>query len=185
MRARRRSDGLGPAHARAQGEGAFEPWPALAPTLMPLLRTRSARSSCPGRRPMPRRRGGRQELRHDARRHGVSQEPQKYHARSLAEIRRKYAAAKAAPGLEAILAESGCLAALAQARRSASAPERPSNTSMMRAEAVHRRPGRRASGRAGRRSGCRHRDRRPDKESAIEQTRSAGRDQSEQQDGSC
>ena len=38
-----------------------------------------------------------------------SQEPQKYHARSLAEIRRKYAAAKGAPGLEAILKESGCL----------------------------------------------------------------------------
>jgi hypothetical protein len=42
-----------------------------------------------------------------------SQEPQKYHARSLAEIRRKYAAAKAAPGLEAILKESGCLKHLA------------------------------------------------------------------------
>jgi len=38
-----------------------------------------------------------------------SQEPQKYHARALAEIRRKYAAAKSAPGLEAILKESGCL----------------------------------------------------------------------------
>jgi hypothetical protein len=38
-----------------------------------------------------------------------SQEPQKYHARSLAEIRRKHAAAKGAPGLEAILKESGCL----------------------------------------------------------------------------
>ena len=38
-----------------------------------------------------------------------SQEPQKYHARSLTEIRRKYAAAKGAPGLDAILTESGCL----------------------------------------------------------------------------
>jgi len=38
-----------------------------------------------------------------------SQEPQKYHARSLAELRRKYAAARSAPGLEAILRESGCL----------------------------------------------------------------------------
>ena len=37
------------------------------------------------------------------------EEPQKYHARSLAEIRRKYAAAKGAPGLDAILRESGCL----------------------------------------------------------------------------
>ncbi len=38
-----------------------------------------------------------------------SQEPQTYHARSLAETRRKYAAATAAPSLEAILRESGCL----------------------------------------------------------------------------
>ena len=38
-----------------------------------------------------------------------SQEPQKYHARSLAEVRRKYATAKDAAGLEAILKESGCL----------------------------------------------------------------------------
>jgi hypothetical protein len=38
-----------------------------------------------------------------------SQEPQKYHARSLAEIRRKYAAAKDAAGVEEILKGSGCL----------------------------------------------------------------------------
>ena len=48
-------------------------------------------------------RGGREELRDDAGRCAWSQEPQKYHARSLAELRRKYAAAKNAPGLEAIL----------------------------------------------------------------------------------
>ena len=37
------------------------------------------------------------------------QEPQRYHARSLAEIRRKYEAAKGAAGLDAILSEAGCL----------------------------------------------------------------------------
>ena len=42
-----------------------------------------------------------------------SQEPQKYHARSLAEIRRKFAVAKGAAGLEPLLAESGCLPVLA------------------------------------------------------------------------
>jgi hypothetical protein len=41
-----------------------------------------------------------------------SQEPQKYHARSLAELRRKYAAAKGAHGLDVILRESGCLSYL-------------------------------------------------------------------------
>ncbi len=36
------------------------------------------------------------------------QQPQKYHARSLAEIRRKYAAARDAPGLDAVLEATGC-----------------------------------------------------------------------------
>jgi hypothetical protein len=42
-----------------------------------------------------------------------TQEPQKYHARSLAEIRRKFTAAKGAAGLEPLLASTGCLAGLA------------------------------------------------------------------------
>lgn len=37
-----------------------------------------------------------------------SQQTQKYHARSLAEIRRKYAAAKDAPGLDDVLTATGC-----------------------------------------------------------------------------
>jgi hypothetical protein len=37
-----------------------------------------------------------------------TQQPQKYHARSLAEIRRKYAAAKDTPGLDDILSSTGC-----------------------------------------------------------------------------
>ena len=42
-----------------------------------------------------------------------TQVPQKYHARSLAELRRKYEIAKGTTGLEPLLAESGCLKALA------------------------------------------------------------------------
>jgi glutathione S-transferase len=42
-----------------------------------------------------------------------SQEPQKYHARSLAEIRRKYAAAEGSAGLDDILAKAGALRWLA------------------------------------------------------------------------
>jgi hypothetical protein len=38
-----------------------------------------------------------------------TQEPQKYHARSLQEIRRKYGAAKGAAGLDAILEQAGCI----------------------------------------------------------------------------
>lgn len=98
-----------------KADGAFEAWPALAPTLMPLLKEEVAALFLPwsvanaaaiaaGDKTFELSLGGTV----------WSQEPQKYHARSLAEIRRKYAAAKAAPGLEAILRESGCLGGLTQ-----------------------------------------------------------------------
>jgi glutathione S-transferase len=97
-----------------KAEGAFEAWPALAPTLMPLLKEEvgalflpwsvaNAAAIAAGDKTFEMSLGGT----------AWSQEPQKYHARSLAEIRRKYAAAKDAPGLEAILRESGCLKWLA------------------------------------------------------------------------
>lgn len=91
-------------------EGPFEAWPALAPTLMPLVKEEVAGLFLPWsvanaaaiaaeKKSFEMTLGGAP----------WSQEPQKYHARSLAELRRKYAAAKSAPGLEAILKESGCL----------------------------------------------------------------------------
>ncbi|MDP1907522.1 MAG: glutathione S-transferase family protein, partial [Hyphomicrobium sp.] len=97
-----------------KADGAFEAWPALAPTLMPLLKEEvgtlflpwsvtNAAAIAAGDKTFDMTLAGT----------AWSQEPQKYHARSLAEIRRKYAAAKAAPGLEAILRESGCLSWLA------------------------------------------------------------------------
>ena len=93
-----------------KSEGPFETWSALAPTLMPLLKDEVAALFLPwtvanamaierGDKSFEMSLGGT----------SWSQEPQKYHARSLAEIRRKYAAAKGAPGLETILKESGCL----------------------------------------------------------------------------
>jgi hypothetical protein len=99
-----------------KAKGAFEMWPALAPTLLPLLKEEVAALFLPwsvanagaiaaGNKTFEMSLGGT----------AWAQEPQKYHARSLAEIRRKYAAAKAAPGLEAILRDSGCLKWLAQA----------------------------------------------------------------------
>jgi glutathione S-transferase len=94
-------------------EGPFEGWDTLAPTLGPLLKeevaalflpwsTANAQAIERGDKSFEASLGGATWM----------QEPQKYHARSLAEIRRKYAAAKAAPGLEQILKESGCLAYL-------------------------------------------------------------------------
>jgi glutathione S-transferase len=93
-----------------KAEGPFEPWAALAPSLMPLLTQEvgglflpwsaaNAAALSRGDKSFEMTLGGAP----------WSQEPQKYHARSLAEIRRKYAAAKGSPGLKAILDESGCL----------------------------------------------------------------------------
>jgi glutathione S-transferase len=93
-----------------KAEGPFEAWTALAPSLMPLLTQEVGGLFLPwsaanaaaverGDKSFELTLGGAP----------WSQEPQKYHARSLAEIRRKYAAAKGSPGLDAILKEGGCL----------------------------------------------------------------------------
>lgn len=95
-------------------EGSFETLAALSPTLMPLLKEEVAGLFLPwshanaqaierGDKSFTMTLGG----------SAWTQEPQKYHARSLAEIRRKYAAAKRVAGLEPILVESGCLKGLA------------------------------------------------------------------------
>ena len=93
-----------------KAEGPFEPWAALSPTLMPLLKDEVAALFLPwsdaNAAAVAR---GDKSFEMTLAGASWSQEPQKYHARSLAEIRRKYAAAKSAPGLEAILKESGCL----------------------------------------------------------------------------
>ena len=95
-------------------EGEFEALAALAPTLMPLLTDEvgalflpwsAANAAAIGRgdKSFTMELGGAQ----------WTQEPQKYHARSLAEIRRKFAVAKDAAGLEPLLAQSRCLSILA------------------------------------------------------------------------
>ena len=97
-----------------RAEGGFEPLAALAPTLTPLLTQEvgalflpwsAANAAAIGRgdKSFTMSLGGAE----------WTQEPQKYHARSLAEIRRKFAAAKAAKGLEPLLATTGCLVGLA------------------------------------------------------------------------
>ena len=95
-------------------EGSFETLAALSPSLMRLLKEEVAALFLPwsqanaqaierGDKSFTMTLGGSE----------WTQEPQKYHARSLAEIRRKYVAAKGAAGLEPVLAESGCLKGLA------------------------------------------------------------------------
>ena len=95
-------------------EGDFEALADLAPTLTPLLSREvgalflpwsaaNAAAIARGDKSFTMNLGGAE----------WSQEPQKYHARSLAEIRRKFTAAKGAAGLEPLLASTGCLAGLA------------------------------------------------------------------------
>jgi len=97
-----------------RAEGDFEALADLAPTLMPLLGEEVGALFLPwsaanaaaierGDTSFTMNLGGAE----------WTQEPQKYHARSLAEIRRKFAAAKGAAGLEPLMAESGCLQLLA------------------------------------------------------------------------
>jgi glutathione S-transferase len=94
--------------------GTFEAWPALAPTLMPLLKEEV------GTLFLPWSAANAAALAADGKTFEVSlggaawtQAPQKYHARSLAEIRRKFAAAGDASGLREILGDSDCLRWLA------------------------------------------------------------------------
>ena len=95
-------------------EGPFETWTALAPGLMPFLKLEVAALFLPwssanaaaiaaGDKTFETTLAGAR----------WTQEPQKYHARSLAELRRKYAAAAQAPGLKDILESAGCLSFLA------------------------------------------------------------------------
>ena len=97
-----------------RAEGDFEALAALEPTLKPLLSQEvgalflpwsaaNAAAIARGDKSFTMSLGGGE----------WTQEPQKYHARSLAELRRKYEMAKGTTGLEPLLAESGCLKALA------------------------------------------------------------------------
>jgi glutathione S-transferase len=94
-------------------EGDFEPWERLEPTLMPLLRDEigavffpwtlaNAKAVAAGEREMTCTLDGRP----------FAQEPQKYHAKSLAVLRERYARVADKERLDPILERAGCLAAL-------------------------------------------------------------------------
>jgi glutathione S-transferase len=95
---------LGP---RAEGE--FDSWPALAPTLMPLLRDEiaavffpwsaaNAKALAAGEKEFTVTIGGKP----------FTQETQKYHAKSLAALKARYAAVTDKSELDPILKEAGC-----------------------------------------------------------------------------
>lgn len=94
-------------------EGGFEPWSSLSAGLMPLLTEEV------GRLFLPWSVANAEAIARNDKSFSTAlagttwtQEPQKYHARSLQEIRRKYAAFKGAAGLDDILEKAGCLNAL-------------------------------------------------------------------------
>lgn len=92
-----------------RAEGEFEPWEALAPTLVPLLRdevaglflpwsTANARALAAGEKTFSLILGGRP----------FTQDTQKYHARSLAALRNRYASISDRTELDQVLADTGC-----------------------------------------------------------------------------
>jgi glutathione S-transferase len=96
---------------RASGE--WEPWNALEPTLMPLLREEvgavflpwtlaNARALAAGEKEFAITLGGAP----------FTQEAQKYHAKSLAALRAKYAALADRAAVDDVLSRAGCLEAL-------------------------------------------------------------------------
>lgn len=96
-----------------KADGPFESWTALSPTLMPLLTQEVGALFLPWSvaNATAIERGDKS---FDVTLGGASwtQEPQKYHARSLAEIRRKYAAARST-ALDEVLTAADCLRFLA------------------------------------------------------------------------
>ena len=90
-------------------EGPFERWDSLKETLTPLLANAGAFFLPWSRANSDALEAGDERFSVDLPGGAYVQAPQKYHARSLVALRQKYSAAADAPGLDAILAETGCL----------------------------------------------------------------------------
>jgi hypothetical protein len=93
--------------------GEFEPWERLEPTLLPLLRDEIGAVFFPWTLANAQAiAAGAQELRCTLDGRPFTQEPQKYHAKSLAALRARYAAVADRSRLDPILDRAGCLAPL-------------------------------------------------------------------------
>ncbi len=96
-----------------KAHGAFEPWAALAPTLEPLLAQQVGALFLPWSDANSRAfAAGAEDFSVELPSGKWMQKPQKYHARSLAALRARYAGARSAE-LDAVLARTGCLRWLA------------------------------------------------------------------------
>ena len=97
-----------------KAEGPFESWASLSSTLMPLLSEEVGAYFLPWSATNAKAISGEAKI-FDVTLAGQAwtQEPQKYHARSLAEIRRKYHLVRGNASLDDVLSRSGCLRWLA------------------------------------------------------------------------
>lgn len=96
-----------------RAEGAFEPWPALAPTLMPILTNQVGRNFMPWTIANEKALAeGKEEFSVKLGDEVWIQKPQRYHARSLSMLRAKYAVVPDTAALDAVLLGAGCLQGL-------------------------------------------------------------------------
>ena len=96
-----------------RAEGAFEPWSALEPTLLPFLERQVGQLFLPWSVANAAAiEAGSEEFSVELAGSTWTQKPQKYHAKSLQALRAKYAATGSDGALDALLERSGCLAAL-------------------------------------------------------------------------
>jgi glutathione S-transferase len=96
-----------------KADGAFENWTALAPTLMPILTKQVGRLFWPWTLANEKALAdGTEEFSVRLGNDVWTQKPQKYHARSLAMLRAKYANTTDKRDLDMILAAAGCLAGM-------------------------------------------------------------------------
>lgn len=99
--------------ADREGQGEFEEWDALEPTLMPFLTDQVGALFCPwtvaNAKAME---AGSEEFSVELKGETFTQQPQKYHAKSLVAIRAQYKAVSDKSKLDAVLARAGCLSAL-------------------------------------------------------------------------
>jgi hypothetical protein len=96
-----------------RAEGPFEPLSSLAPTLEPLLSQQVGALFCPWTLANEAAlAAGREEFSVELAGRRFSQKPQKYHARSLAALRARYAQVADRSALDPLLARLGCLDAV-------------------------------------------------------------------------
>jgi len=96
-----------------KAEGDFEPWSALEPTLAPFLEEQVGRLFLPWSAANAEAiASGAEEFSVELDGKAWTQKPQKYHARSLAALKQKYAALEDRATIDAALEKTGCLEVL-------------------------------------------------------------------------